>query len=180
MLFHASEMDVEFMKWFQQGAEGGTFGHLGEGVDILGEALAAVAVLAIGTGYIGMRIVDVARQQHAGVHLAPVGSHLLAVFAAGVEVGHLVGSEDVVHILGELGLEGAHHGELLAHKNACEQLMRAGEDHRLLAKVLNMRALGKELGHITHLVACLTSQHVAGAREDGGADEDGDIGKFLD
>ena len=40
------------------------------------------------------------------MYLTPVASHLLAVLAAGIEVGDLVGSEDVVHVLGELGLEG--------------------------------------------------------------------------
>ena len=48
------------MQMLQQGAQRRTLGHLGEGVDILGEALAAVAQLAVGAGHVGMRVVDVA------------------------------------------------------------------------------------------------------------------------
>ena len=106
MLLKPSEMHIQLVQMLKQGAEGGASGHLGEGVHILGEALAAVAVLAVGAGHIGVGVVDVAREEHSGVHLAPVGTHLLAVFATGVEVGDLVGPEHVVHILGELGLEG--------------------------------------------------------------------------
>ena len=68
--------------------------------------------------HVGVRVVDVAREEDAGVHLAPVGPHLLAVFAASVEVGDLIGTKHIVHILGELGLEGAHHSEFLAHEDA--------------------------------------------------------------
>ena len=180
MLFHPTEMHVELMQVLKQGAEGGAFGHLGEGVHILGEALAAVAVLAVGAGHVGVRVVDVAREEDAGVHLAPVGPHLLAVFAAGVEVGDLVGPEHVVHILGELGLEGGHHRELLAHENLGEQLVRAREDHGLLLEVLDMRALGEELGHVAHLVAGFAREAVAGAGQDGGAHEDGHVRQFTD
>ena len=144
------------MQMLQQGAQGGALGHLGEGVHILGEALAAVAQLAVGAGHVGVRVVDVARKQYARVHLAPVGSHLLAVFAAGVEVGDLVGAKHVVHILGELGLEGRHHRELLAHEYLGKQLVRAREDHGLLLEVLDVGTLGEELGHVAHLVASLT------------------------
>ena len=35
------------------------------------------------------------------------------------------------------------------------QLVRAREDHGLLLEVLDMRALGEELGHVAHLVASL-------------------------
>ena len=155
MLLHPTEMHIQLVQMFQQGAEGCAFGHLGEGVDILGEALASVAELAVGTGDVGVGVVDVAGEEDAGVHLAPVGSHLLAVLAAGVEVGHLVGSEHVVHILGQLGLQRSHHGELLAHEDLGEQFLSGGEDHRLLAEVLEEGAFGEEFGHIAHLVAGL-------------------------
>lgn len=104
MLLYPTEMNIQLMQVLQQSAERGTLGHLGEGVDILGEALATVAELAIRTGDVGVSVVDVAGEEDAGVHLAPIGSHLLAVLAAGVEVGHLVGSEHIVHILGQFGL----------------------------------------------------------------------------
>ena len=40
------------------------------------------------------------------MYLAPVASHLLAILTASIEVGYLVGSEDVVHVLSELGFKG--------------------------------------------------------------------------
>ena len=180
MLLHPTEMHIQLMQVLNQGAQGGALGHLGEGVHILGEALAAVAQLAVGAGHVGVRVVDVARKQYARVHLAPVGSHLLAVFAAGVEVGDLVGAKHVVHILGELGLEGRHHRELLADKNLGQQLMCTSEHHGLLLEVLDMRALGEELGHVAHLVAGLFGEPVAGARKNGGADKDRYIRKLFD
>ena len=180
MFLHSSEVNIQLVEVLKQGAEGGAFGHLGEGVHILGEALAAVAVLAVGAGHVGVRVVDVAREEDAGVHLAPVGSHLLAVFAAGVEVGDLVGPEHVVHILGELGLERGHHGELLADEDLGEQLVGSGEHHGLLLEVLDMRALGEELGHVAHLVAGLFGEPIAGAGQDGGAHEDGHVGQLTD
>ena len=180
MLFNTSEMHVEFMQMLQQCTKRRSFCHLSKGIDILGEALAAVAQLAVGAGHVGVRVVDVARKQYARVHLAPVGPHLLAVFAAGVEVGDLVGAKHVVHILGELGLEGRHHRELLAHENLGEQLVRAREDHGLLLEVLDMRALGEELRHIAHLVASLARKAVAGARKNSGTDKDRHIRKLFD
>lgn len=94
------------MQRFKQLAERSACGHHGEGVDILREALAAIAELAIRTRNIGVGVVDVARKEHAGVYLTPVASHLLAVLTAGIEVGYLVGTEDVVHVLGEFGFKG--------------------------------------------------------------------------
>ena len=104
VLLNATEMHIQLMQMFQQGAQGRALGHLGKGIDILGEALAAIAVLAVGTGDVGVRVVDVAGQQHAGVHLAPIGSHLLTILAAGVEVGDFIGTKDIMHILGQLCL----------------------------------------------------------------------------
>ena len=105
------------MQMFQQCSERSSFRHLGESVDILGEALATIAILAIEARNIGVGVVDVARKQNTRMHFAPVSTHLLAVFAAGVEVGDLVGSEHVVHILGKLSFQRSHDGEFLAHKN---------------------------------------------------------------
>ena len=178
MFFNTSEMHIELMQVLQQGAQRRSLGHLGEGVDcvftalarhrkrafsalalrsvhILGEALATIAILAIGARHVGVRVVDVARKQYARVHLAPVGPHLLAVFAAGVEVGDLVGAKHVVHILGKFCLQRGHDGKLLTHEDLGEQLVCAREDHGLLLEVLDMRALGEELGHVAHLVAGL-------------------------
>ena len=168
------------MEVLQQGAKGCSLGHLGKGIDILREALATITELAIRAGDIGVGVVDVAGEQHTGMHLAPVGSHLLAVLAAGVEVGDLIGSEHVVHVLGELSLKRGHDGELLAHEDTGEQLMGPGEDHGLLAEVLKVGALGEELGHIAYLMAGLLGETVAGAGEDGGAHEDGHVGELGD
>ena len=60
MLFFATEMDVEFVQVLKQGTKRRSFGHLGEGVHILGEAFAAIAELAVGARHIGVRVVDIA------------------------------------------------------------------------------------------------------------------------
>ena len=127
-----------------------------------------------------MGVVNVSREEHSGVHLAPIGTHLLAVFTTSVEVGDLVGSENVMHILGELSFQRGHDGELLTDENLGEQFMCSGEDHGLLLEVLDMGTLGEELGHIAHLVAGLTRKHLAGAGEDGGAHEHRHIGQVGD
>lgn len=177
MLLKSTEMNIEFMQWFKQLAERCALGHHGEGVDILREALATIAELAIRTGDVGVGVVDVAGEEHAGVYLAPVTSHLLAVLTAGVEVGYLVGSEDVVHVLGELGFEGGHDGELLAHEDLGEEVLGSSEDHGLLLEVLDVGALGEELWHVVYAMVGLLAEEVAGAWEDGGAHEDGYVRK---
>ena len=73
MLFHPTEMHVELMQMLKQGAEGGAFGHLGEGVHILGEALAAIAQLAVGAGHVGVRVVDVHGSQRPSRSLSASG-----------------------------------------------------------------------------------------------------------
>ena len=180
MLFYATEMDIQFMEVLQECSKRCTLSHLSKGIDILGEALAAIAELTIGTGDIGVGVVDIAGQEHAGMDLAPVTAHLLAVLAAGIEIGDLIGAEDIVHILGQLCFQRGHDGELLADEDLGEQVVGSSEDHGLLLEVLDMGALGEELRHIADLMACLSGEHVAGAGEDGGAHEDGDIGELAD
>ena len=114
------------------------------------------------------------------MYLAPVASHLLAVLAASVEVGYLVGTEDVVHVLGELGFEGAHDGELLAHEDLGEEVLCSSEDHGLLLEVLDVGALGEELWHVVYAMASLFGEEVAGARKDGSAHEDRYVRKGRD
>ena len=65
MFFHSSEMHVQLMQVLQQGAQRRSLGHLGKGVDVLGEALATIAQLVVGAGDVGVRVVDVARKQYA-------------------------------------------------------------------------------------------------------------------
>ena len=89
MLLHPPEMHIQFMQMLQQRSERRSLGHLGKGVHVLGEALATIAELAIRTRHVGVRVVDIARKKNARMHLAPVGTHLLAVFAASIEVGDL-------------------------------------------------------------------------------------------
>ena len=178
MFLHPTEMHIQLMQMLQKRSKRRSLGHLGKGIHILWEALTAIAVLAVGTRDIGVRVVDIARKQHARMHLAPVGTHLLAVFAASVEIGDLVSTKHVVHVLGQLGLQRGHHGELLADKDLGEQLMRTGEHHGLLLEVLDEGTLGEELGHIAHLMACLARKHLAGTWEDGGSDEHRHIRKF--
>ena len=105
MLFKSTEMNIKLMQVLKKSAERSACGHLCECIHILREALATIAELAIRTRDVGVGVVDVAGEEHAGVYLAPVATHLLAVLAAGVEVGDFVGSEDVVHVLGELSFE---------------------------------------------------------------------------
>ncbi len=62
MLLHPTEMHIQFVQVLQQGSQGCALGHLGKGVDILGEALATVAVLAVGTWNIGVGVIDVTRE----------------------------------------------------------------------------------------------------------------------
>ena len=113
------------------------------------------------------------------MYLAPVGSHLLAILAAGVEVSHLISSEHVVHVLGEFGLKRGHDGELLADEDLGEQLVCTGKDHRLLLEVLDMGTLCQKLGHIMYLMACLLGELLAGAWEDGSADKHRDIRELF-
>ena len=119
------------MEVLQKCSKRSTFCHFRKGIDILREALATIAELSVRTGDVSVHIVDVAGEEDARMDLAPVGSHLLAVFAAGIEIGYLVCAEDIVHILGQLGFQRRHHGELLAHEDFGEQLVSASEDHRL-------------------------------------------------
>lgn len=60
MFFNSSKVHVQLMQVLKQGSKRRSFGHLGEGVHILGEALATVAQLAVGAGHVGVGIVDIA------------------------------------------------------------------------------------------------------------------------
>ena len=102
----------------QKSTKWGTFGHLGKSIDILGETLAAVTELAIRAGNVSMCVVNIAREENASMHLAPVSPHLLTVLTAGVKIGHLIGPEHIVHILSQFGFKRGHHGKLLAHEDA--------------------------------------------------------------
>ena len=180
MLFDAAEVDVEFVERGEERAEGGAPGHLREGVDVLREALAAVAELAVGTGHVGVHVVDVAREQHARVDLRPVAAHLLDVLLRRVEVRDLVGAEHVVDVLREFGFEGGHHRELLTREHLDQEVNRAREHHRLFLEVLNVRALSEELGHVADQVPGFAREEVARAGEDRGAHEHGHVGELRD
>ena len=60
-------MHIQLVQVLQQRSERCAFCHLGESVYILREALATVAELAVGTGNVGVGVVDVAREEDAGV-----------------------------------------------------------------------------------------------------------------
>ena len=137
----------------EQGAERRVRRQLREGVHVLREALAAVAALAVGTGNVGVRVVDVARKEATRMHLRPVRAHLLAVLLHGVEVRHLVRAEDVVRILRDLRLKGGHHRKPLAGEDPRQERQRRrvaldGEDHRLPPEILDVRTLRQELRHV--------------------------------
>ena len=180
VFFDAAEMDVEFVEMLQERAKRSAFGHFGKGIDVFRETFATITKLAIRSGNVGVGVVDVAREKHAGVDFAPIGSHLLAILAAGVEVGNLVCAEDIVHVFGEFCLQRRHDCEFLAHKDLGEQFLCASKDHGLFVEILDERALGKELRHVADVVSCLLGETLACARKNSSADKNRNIGKILD
>ena len=109
------------------------------------------------------------------MNLAPIGSHLLAVLAAGIEIRYLVRAENIVHVLGKLCLKRRHDGKFLAYENLGQQLLSTRKDHRLLVEVLDKCTLGQEFRHITYLMTCFLGQTLAGARKNGRTDEYRDV-----
>ena len=174
----------------EERTEGGAGGHLRKGVDVLREALAAVAEFAVRAGHVGMGVVDVAREEAASVDLCPVGPHFLAILLDRVEVGDLVGAKDIVRVLREFGLERGHHRELLRGEDLSKKVevegrgrgiwKLYGEHHRLLFEVLDMRPLREELGHVAHLVSCLLREAIRGAGENRRPHKDWHIGELRD
>ena len=169
MLFVSAEVDVEAVKGGEQLAKAEPLGELGEGVDVFGEAFAAVAALAVGAGDVGVGVVDITGEEHAVVDVGPIGAHLFTVFAHRVEVGDFIGAEDVVGIFGDLCFQGRHDGELFAFEDFSQKLNGAGEDHGLSLEVLDMRAFREEFGHVADLMAGFFGEPVGGAGKNGGA-----------
>ena len=60
MLLESTEVNIELMEMLQQGSKRCALGHHGEGIDILREALATIAELAVRTRDVGVGVVDVA------------------------------------------------------------------------------------------------------------------------
>ena len=172
MFFGATEVDVEFVEVFQERAERCSFGHLGEGIDVFRETFASVAEFAVRSGYVCVCIVDVTGEENTCVHLTPVHAHLLAILAAGIEIGDFIRAEDIVHVFGKFCLQRRHDGKFLAYKDTREEFLFAREDHGLFAEILQIRSFGEEFGHITHLMACFAGEAFAGTRRDGCANED--------
>ena len=171
MFLYPTEMNIQFVQVLQQSSKRCTLGHLGKGIDILGEALATITELAVRTGDVGVGVVDISREKDSSMHLTPVSTHLLTILAAGVEVGDLIGTKDIVHILGEFCLQWSHYGEFLAYENLSKQFLSTSKYHGLFVEVLNKRAFGKKLRHIANLMASLLGEHLASARKDGGTNE---------
>ena len=86
MLLNSTEMNIKFMEVFKKSAERSTFRHLCKCVDILRETLAAIAKLTVWTRNVCVGVIDVARKKHARMYLAPVTSHLFAIFTASIEI----------------------------------------------------------------------------------------------
>ena len=80
-------MHIQLMQMFQQCSERSSFRHLGESVDILGEALATIAILAIEARNIGVGVVDVARKQNTRMHFAPVSTKTISVVGCILNIG---------------------------------------------------------------------------------------------
>ena len=98
------------MQMLKECTERRACGHLCESIHSLWEARATIAELAIRSWNISMGIINIAGEKHSCMHLAPVATHLLAVFAASIEIGYLVRAKDVVHVLCELSWLGRLHG----------------------------------------------------------------------
>lgn len=113
MLFKSTEVDIEVVERGEEFAEGTVFSELREGVDIFRETLAAVATFAVGTGDVGVGVVDVTGEKAARVDFRPIGAHLPAVLPDRIEVGHLVCAEDIVRVLRDFRLQGRHDREFL-------------------------------------------------------------------
>ena len=120
VLFHATEVDIQFMEMLQKGAKRCALGHLRKGIDILGEAFATITKLTVRTGHISVSIIDIARKEHTRMHFAPITAHLLTIFTTSIKISHLVSAKHIVHIFGQLGLQRSHDGKLFANKDLCE------------------------------------------------------------
>ena len=180
MLFEPTEVNIEFVKRGQELAKRAILSELCKGIDILREALAAVAALSVGAWNVGVGVVDVTGEEAAGVNLRPIRSHFLAVLAHGVEIGDLVRAEDIMRILRDFRFKRRHHRELLRRENLDEKVNRPCENHRLLFEVLNVSALSEKLRHITDLVSRLARKQIGRARKNRRSDEYRHIRKLAD
>ena len=61
MFLNPAEMHIQLMQMLQQCSKRRALRHFGEGIHVLGEALAAIAKLAIGTRNKSVSIINVAR-----------------------------------------------------------------------------------------------------------------------
>ena len=179
-LFEPTEPNIKLVKWGDEFAEGEILGESGEGVDVLGEALAAVTILAVGARDLSMHLVDVPREENTGVDGLVVATVAAAVVGDGIEVGHLERAKDVVGILRNLGLEGGHAAEFLTNKDLAEQVDFARKNHRLGLEVLNIGPLREELRHEVDLAARLLGEALGSAGQDGRADKDRHVGEIFD
>ena len=60
MLLYPTEVHIQFVEMLQKGSERCALSHLGKSIDILGEALATITELTIGSRNVGVCIVDIA------------------------------------------------------------------------------------------------------------------------
>ena len=119
MLLHTTEVDIQFMEMRQKGTQWRALRHFRKGIDILGKTFSTITKLTVRTGHISVGIIDVAREEHSRMYLAPIATHLLAIFTTGIEISHLVSSKHIVHIFGQLSLQRRHDSKLLADKDLC-------------------------------------------------------------
>lgn len=161
-------------------AEREILGEGGEGIDVLGEALAAVAVFAVGTGHLGVHLVDISREKDSSMDGLVIATVAAAVVGDGIEVGHLERAKDVVGILRDFGLKGGHAAKLFADENLAEQVDLTRKDHRLGLEILNIGSLCQELRHEVDLVTRFLGEAFRGAGQDGRADKDRHVRQLLD
>ena len=111
MLLKSTEMNVQFMQMFKERSKRSACCHLGERIHVLREALATISKLAIRTGNVCMRVVDITGEQNAIMDIGPIDVHVLAVVVYGIEVSNLVGTENIVAIFRDFRFERRHYGK---------------------------------------------------------------------
>jgi len=154
--------------------------ELRKGVDILGETLAAIAQLAVWAGHGRVNIVDVAAQQDAAQHVVIETAVLLAEVVDGVEVGDLQGAKDIMRVLRDLGLQGAHLDEALADKDLLQKLTFRRKHHGLGTEIFIRGPLCQKLGHKVNVLTCRLRELLTRTWQDGGAYEDGFVRQPFD
>ncbi len=102
MFFNSTKMNIQFMKVFQESTKRGAYSHLCESIHILRKTFTTISELTIRTWYISMSVIDITRKKNTSVYFTPIRTHLFAIFTTCIEIGYLIGTKYIVHVLCEL------------------------------------------------------------------------------